>query len=100
MSTVKLKRAYEKYPYFDEETSADVVIARITEAASPRVREIMTSVVRHLHAVAKETRPTHQEWLQAIMFLTATGHISTEWPQDLSLLSDPLGLTMLIESIN
>ena len=52
--------ATTKYPYFSEESSAEVVIARMSPDADPRFREIMSSVIRHLHAVVKEVRPTQE----------------------------------------
>ena len=94
------KRPWTKYPYFEEDTSADVVLARMGAATSPRLREIMTSVVKHLHEAVKEIRPSHEEWLEAIQFLTKTGHMCTDWRQEYILLSDTLGVTMLIDAIN
>jgi len=90
----------QRYPFFAEETSADVVIARMGPEVDPRVREIMTSVIRHLHAFVKETRLTQEEWMTAIQFLTATGHKCTDWRQEFILLSDTLGVSMLVDTIN
>jgi catechol 1,2-dioxygenase len=56
--------------------------------------------VRHLHAVVKETEPTLSEWMQAIQFLTKTGQMSSDWRQEFILLSDTLGVSMLVETIN
>ena len=60
----------------------------------------MTSLVRHLHAFVKDTEPTITEWEQAIRFLTATGHKSDDERQEFILLSDVLGISMLVETIN
>jgi catechol 1,2-dioxygenase len=60
----------------------------------------MTVVVKHLHAAVKEIEPTHEEWLAAIKFLTDTGHMCTDWRQEFILLSDVLGVSMLVDSIN
>ena len=90
----------QRYPYFAEETSAEVVIARMGQEVNPRVREIMTTVIRHLHAFVKETRLTQQEWMAAIQFLTATGHKCSDWRQEFILLSDVLGVSMLVDTIN
>lgn len=87
-------------PYFTEAQSEDVVIARSGPCANPRVKEIVDSLVRHLHAAIKETEPTTQEWLQGIAFLTKTGHECSDWRQEFILLSDTLGLSMLVETIN
>jgi len=86
--------------YFTEENSEAVVIARSGPGANPRVKQIVDSVVRHLHAVVKETEPTIDEWTAAIDFLTRTGHLCTEWRQEFILLSDTLGISMLAETIN
>lgn len=89
-----------KYPYFEEQNSEHVVNARMGENVDPRLREVMTSIVKHLHAVVKETEPTHQEWLQAVEFLTGVGRMCTDWRQEFILLSDILGISMLVDSIN
>jgi hydroxyquinol 1,2-dioxygenase len=87
-------------PYFNEERSEEVVNARPGPAADPRLREVMASVVRHLHAIVKETEPTPEEWMTAIRFLTAVGQKCTDWRQEFILLSDTLGVSMLVETIN
>src|SRR6478735_4781299 len=89
-----------RYPYFEEATSAEVVNARMSKDADPRLRQVMAVLVKHLHAAVKEIEPTHQEWLAAIKFLTDTGHMCTEWRQEFILLSDTLGVTMLVDAIN
>jgi hydroxyquinol 1,2-dioxygenase len=94
------KRTWTKYPYFEEETSDDVVIARMGEDVTPRTREVMSAVIRHLHAAVKEIRPSHEEWLQAIQFLTRTGQMCNDWRQEFILLSDTIGVTMLVDAIN
>jgi protocatechuate 3,4-dioxygenase beta subunit len=86
--------------YFTEWNSEAVVIGRAGPRANPRVKQIVDSVVRHLHAVVKETEPTIDEWLQAIQFLTKTGQFCTDWRQEFILLSDTLGASMLVETVN
>lgn len=90
----------EDKAYFSEEHSEDVVIARSGPHANPRVKQIVEAFVRHLHAAIKETEPTLDEWMQGIEFLTKTGHMSTERRQEFILLSDTLGISMLVETIN
>jgi catechol 1,2-dioxygenase len=85
---------------FEEERSADIVNARITEQANPRLKEVMSVLTRHLHAAIKEIEPTHDEWFTAIQFLTQTGQMCTDWRQEYILLSDVLGATMLVDAIN
>ena len=69
-------------------------------AGSARFNEIAESLVRHLHAFASEVRLTEQEWFAGIDFLTRTGHITDERRQEFILLSDVLGLSMLVVGIN
>lgn len=86
--------------FFDEATSVDVVNARMGEQVDPRLKEVMAVVVKHLHAAIKEIEPTHEEWLAAIQFLTATGQMCNDWRQEYILLSDILGVSMLVDAIN
>ena len=86
--------------YFSEANSAEVVNGRTGPNADPRLREVMTSLVRHLHAFAKEVELTKEEWDLAIDFLTRTGQICSPERQEFILLSDVLGLSMLVDAIN
>jgi catechol 1,2-dioxygenase len=86
--------------YFDEDMSVEVVNSRIGDAADPRLKEVVSVLTKHIHAAVKEIEPTHEEWLAAINFLTETGHMCTDWRQEYILLSDVLGITMLVDSIN
>jgi protocatechuate 3,4-dioxygenase beta subunit len=85
---------------FTEETAADAVVESFAAAADPRVRELLTSLVRHLHAFVRDTEPTIAEWERAIDFLTATGQKCDDERQEFILLSDVLGISMLVETIN
>ncbi|MCF1595728.1 intradiol ring-cleavage dioxygenase [Streptomyces muensis] len=82
------------------ETVTDEVVASLRDTADPRLRELLTGLVRHLHAFARESRLTQEEWERAIGFLTATGRMCTDTRQEFILLSDVLGLSMLVETIN
>jgi hydroxyquinol 1,2-dioxygenase len=75
----------------------DEVVARFADAPDERLRQIMRSLIRHLHAFAVDVRLTQQEWLAAIRFLTATGHKCDDKRQEFILLSDTLGLSMLVD---
>jgi hydroxyquinol 1,2-dioxygenase len=66
----------------------------------PRLRELLTSLARHLHAFVRDTEPTIAEWERAIEFLTATGHKCDDERQEFILLSDVFGVSMLVETIN
>ncbi|BCG04487.1 6-chlorohydroxyquinol-1,2-dioxygenase (plasmid) [Paraburkholderia sp. PGU19] len=86
--------------YFTETTSIEVVTRRNKKATNERIRFAMEVITRKLHEAVKEIEPTQQEWLQAILFLTKTGHLSNEWRQEFILLSDVLGVSMLVDAIN
>jgi protocatechuate 3,4-dioxygenase beta subunit len=87
--------------YFSEEKSEEAVLSRMDpKKVDPRLHEIMTSLVKHLHAFIKEVEPTNKEWMEGIKFLTKTGHMCTDWRQEFILLSDTLGVSMLVETIN
>jgi hydroxyquinol 1,2-dioxygenase len=85
---------------FTEETAADAVIESFGPTTSPRLREILTSLVRHLHALAREVELTIPEWELAIDFLTRTGQKCDDERQEFILLSDVLGMSMLTETIS
>lgn len=85
---------------FTEEQSAETVTASLGEATDPRLRQIMTSLVHHLHEFVKDVQLTEHEWEQGIAFLTRTGHTCDEVRQEFILLSDVLGVSMLVETIN
>ncbi|WP_321940208.1 intradiol ring-cleavage dioxygenase [Paraburkholderia sp. J8-2] len=87
-------------PYFEEEHSADVVNARMGQDISPRLKQVMSVLVKHIHEAVKEIEPTHEEWFSAIRFLTETGQMCNEWRQEYILLSDILGVSMLVDAIN
>jgi len=80
-----------------EEITATVV-ASYSEA-SPRLRELMTALVRHLHDFATEVGLTQDEWREAVAVLTATGEITDERRQEFILWSDVLGVSMLVDAI-
>ncbi|WP_329235901.1 intradiol ring-cleavage dioxygenase [Actinoallomurus sp. NBC_01490] len=85
---------------FSEERSAEVVEASLEGTRDPRLRQVLGSLVRHLHDFVKDVEPTEDEWNAAIAFLTATGHKCDDVRQEFVLLSDVLGVSMLVETIN
>jgi hydroxyquinol 1,2-dioxygenase len=76
------------------------VLERLANTPDPRLKEIMVSLVRHLHGFAREVKLTEAEWLKGIEFLTQTGHITNAQRQEFILLSDVLGLSMLTVVMN
>jgi protocatechuate 3,4-dioxygenase beta subunit len=85
---------------FSEEHSAEVVAASFEGTPDPRLKQVMTSLVRHLHAFVKDVELTEEEWGTAVDFLTRTGQACDEVRQEFILLSDVLGVSMLVETIN
>ncbi len=83
-----------------EEAVTEEVVASFAGAGSERFTEVMSGLVRHLHAFAREVRLTEREWEAAIGFLTATGQTCTDTRQEFILLSDVLGLSMQTVAIN
>ena len=90
----------ETQSYFEVHRSADIVNARVGVHAEPRLRAVMAVVVRHLHEAVKEAGITAEEWRAAIQFLTDTGHKCSDWRQEFILLSDVLGVSMLVDALN
>jgi hydroxyquinol 1,2-dioxygenase len=86
--------------YFSEESSVETVNARMGADVAPRMAEVMTALVKHLHAFAKEVHLTQAEWEIGIEFLTRTGQICSGERQEFILLSDVLGFSMLVDAIN
>ena len=76
------------------------VIDRMKGAESGRLREILSLVVRHVHAIVREAKITHDEWWQAIDFLTRAGKMCSDKRQEFILLSDILGISMLVDAID
>ena len=85
---------------FTEQGAAQAVADSFSDTQDPRLKELMTSLVRHLHAFVREVEPTMAEWERAISFLTRTGQACDASRQEFILLSDVLGVSMLVETIN
>jgi len=83
-----------------EATITDAVMETLEGTENARLKEIMTSLVKHLHAFVREVNLTEQEWLAGIQFLTATGQMCDERRQEFILLSETLGVTTLKDLIN
>lgn len=84
----------------DEVNITEAVLARFADTPDPRLREVMQSLVRHLHSFVREVEPTFEEWQAAIGFLTRTGQMCDDKRQEFILLSDTLGVSMLVDAIN
>jgi hydroxyquinol 1,2-dioxygenase len=82
------------------ETITDAVLDQMATTPDPRMREVMASAVRHLHAFAREVNLTPAEWIKGIAFMTAAGKICTPARQEFILLSDTLGLSALVNGLH
>ena len=82
------------------ETVTDDVLAQMATTTDPRLREVMGSLVRHLHDFARDVKLTPDEWLTAIGFLTRVGQTCTPTRQEFILLSDVLGLSALVNLLH
>jgi catechol 1,2-dioxygenase len=78
----------------------EVVVQRYQNTPDPRLREILQSLVRHLHAFVRDVRLTEDEWMGGIQFLTAVGQICDDKRQEMILLSDNLGVSMLVNMVS
>ncbi len=82
------------------DTATEAVVASFADTPDPRLREILQKLVPHLHNFVREVRPTVAEWEAAIAFLTASGQRCDDTRQEFILLSDVLGVSMLVETLN
>jgi hydroxyquinol 1,2-dioxygenase len=83
-----------------EQDLTDRVVASFDGAGDERLKTVLQSLTRHLHAFLREVRLTEDEWNKGIEFLTAAGHITDDKRQEFILLSDVLGASMQTIAIN
>jgi hydroxyquinol 1,2-dioxygenase len=83
-----------------EQNLTDAVLAKLEGATDERFKQVMTSLIRHLHAFVRDVELTEAEWFAGIQFLTATGQKCDDKRQEYILLSDTLGVSMLVDAIN
>lgn len=76
------------------------VLDSIAQTPNARLKVVMTSLIRHLHSFVREVELTEEEWMSGIQFLTRTGQMCNEKRQEFILLSDTLGVSMLVDAIN
>lgn len=87
-------------PSFSQKTLAAEVIGRMRRTPEARLKQVMGSFIRHLHAFVREVRPTPEELDRGIRFLTEIGHWCDDKRQEYVLLSDTTGVTILVDLIN
>ncbi|MFJ9587986.1 dioxygenase family protein [Streptomyces acidicola] len=83
-----------------EQALVDRVLRSFADCESPRLKQLMEGIVRHLHEFLRDVRLTEVEWKEGIDFLTAVGHITDDKRQEFILLSDTLGASMQTVTIN
>jgi len=83
-----------------EEQITQNVLDSMVQAPDPRLKQVMSSLVSHIHTFMREVELTQEEWALGIQFLTRTGHLCDERRQEFILLSDITGVTMLVDAIN
>jgi len=87
-------------PYVTEDNLSDVVLERWNEIPDPRLRQIIQSLIKHLHGFVREVEPTQAEWATGIDWLTRTGQMCSQKRQEFIMASDVLGVSMLVDAIN
>lgn len=83
-----------------EQSLTDNVVASFDGTSNPRLKTLMQSLTRHLHAFIRDVRLTEDEWNAAIGFLTEAGNITDDKRQEFILLSDVLGASMQTIAVN
>ncbi|MGE3402652.1 MAG: dioxygenase [Vicinamibacterales bacterium] len=83
-----------------EDDITNKVVQSLQGTPDARLRQVMTSLIKHLHAFAKDVQLTEAEWFEGIKFLTATGQKCDANRQEFILLSDTLGLSMVVDLIS
>ena len=95
-----MKIDLSKIDYFTEETSVEAVTSRTSSDTDERLNTVWSTLIKHLHAFAREVDLQQGEWEAGIDFLTRTGQLCDENRQEFILLSDIMGLSMLTDAIN
>lgn len=85
---------------FTERNLTREVIRRLAGTPDPRLKEVMGKLVRHLHAFVRDANPTWEEWMAGVQFLTRTGQMCDGKRQEFILVSDTLGVSMLVDLLN
>ena len=85
---------------FNEDNLTAAVIGLLDNVQDPRFKKVMKSAIKHLHAFAREVQLSEEEWFEGIKFLTAVGQKCDDKRQEFILLSDVLGLSMMVVALN
>ena len=86
---------------FNEQSITQAVIDRLSQSDDPRFKQVMTSLITHMHDFVRDVKLTEEEWIGTIQFLTDVGKTyRTEKRQEFILLSDTLGVSVLVITLN
>ena len=85
---------------FNETELTAAVIRSFEDTPNPRAKFLLQELVKSLHDYVRRTDLTFEEWGYAIDFLTRTGQKCTDKRQEFILLSDVLGVSMLVDAVN
>jgi hydroxyquinol 1,2-dioxygenase len=88
-----------KRAFTDKDITARA-LKSVSKTRDPRLKQVMTSFIKHMHGFVRDVKPTPEEWLAGIKFLTETGHWSTGMRQEFILLSDTQGVSVLMDYFN
>lgn len=83
-----------------EDKITQAAIERLEAGSEGRLHEVLVSLTKHLHAFVRDVEPSEEEWMAGIQFLTATGQMCDDKRQEFILLSDTLGVSMLVDAIS
>ncbi len=83
-----------------EDMLTESALSRLANDSDPRFKQVITALIKHVHAFAREVELTEEEWFEGVKFLTAAGQKCDNKRQEFILLSDVLGLSMLVDAIN
>jgi hydroxyquinol 1,2-dioxygenase len=84
---------------YNQDSITKDVLAAFAKTPEPRLRELMSALVKHIHAFAREVDLKPEEWIAGLKFLEATGQISTDKRPEFILLSDTIGLSMMVVAL-
>jgi len=86
--------------YFTLEGSVEAVNSRTGKMTGARLSQIHAALIKHTHAFIKEAKITNNEWASGIDFLTKTGQMCDDQRQEFILLSDVMGISMLVDAVS
>ena len=87
-------------PYVTADNITQQVLDVMAKTPEPRLREVTTALVKHLHAFIREVQPSDAEFEKACAFVVGLGQNTSEKKNEVILASDILGASTLITLLN